>query len=329
MSQLQDLARLLTCSGYTAHPDGEGAYMIYTHDGCAVLKHWTEGCFGKEEIITANIRAGPTASYITESSIVTITQFDEDEEDWVENNNLPRCVVHPEGQLTATLGASGNVVVVFQNEEGRLVYMQEPDEEDTAWTVTEVEDAHKPAFGTPLSIRIEPDSDTSMLRVFYISSSDGAVHCITRVVGDIIWADAFTLSAARGTPLKRIFVANGSEKMGTIVYAVTHKGSVLQLAANQAPLDLGRVEKDGGFVPSTTAECSIHIFGLLPSTSTLEWDSRVRRDVEDSSDVANACIRLLARVRFCFSTLYVRIHWLGCILFNGYFWRVIPRTEPD
>ena len=243
--------------------------MLYTDDGCAVLKHWTGDNFGKEEIVATNVRAGSTASYIptpdggllvyiTDSSTVAITQFDEDEEDWVEDSKLPQCAVHPDGQLVAALGAGGSIFVIFQSDEGRLIYLQEPDDEQGAWAVTEIEDAHKPALGTPLSIRINPTS--LALNVFYISS-DNAVHCIKKEEDDV-WADAFTISGAHGTCLKRMFVAKRSEQIGDTVYALTYGGSLLQLAADQGPVNLGRVEKEGCFMPNTTAECCVHIFGL-------------------------------------------------------------------
>ena len=248
--------------------------MLYTADGRAVLKHWRGNDFGKEEIIVTNVRANSTASYIptpkgdmlvyiTDSSTVAIAQFDEDEEEWVEDTNLPQCEVHPSGQLIATLAVDGDIVVVFQDAEGHLVYLQEPDDERGAWSVTEIEGAHKPTFGTPLCICLNPNS--LHLHVVYVSSNDNDIHSAT-MEEDGAWVDALMCSAAAhgndGASLKRIFMANRSEHTENTMYAITHEGRLLQLAPSQTPVDLGRMEKDGSVVPSTTAECCVHIFGL-------------------------------------------------------------------
>ncbi|KAH9915136.1 uncharacterized protein B0H18DRAFT_1142467 [Fomitopsis serialis] len=270
MSQLEDLARCLTSSGYAPHPEGEGTYVLYTDDGSAILKHWTGDSFGNEELLTSSVRPGSTAAYIptpdggilayiTDSSAVAVLQFDEDEEEWVDADNLPRCEVHADGQLTASLDPAGEVVITFQDNAGRLMCLHEAGEGES-WTTTEIEGAQKPARGTPLSIRVDPD--TLALEVFYVCADDSAIHMVVNEHGGMLWTDVVVLATGCGSPFKRVLVTKRPDQAGFTAYALTCADTILQLVAGEAGHELGRVNKDGSVVASTTAECCIVIFGL-------------------------------------------------------------------
>ncbi|TFY69361.1 hypothetical protein EVJ58_g463 [Rhodofomes roseus] len=289
MSQLQELARRLTSAGYALHPEGTATYTLNTDDGSVVLMHWTGDSVGSEELITTSARAGSTAAYIptpdggivaciTDSSTVAVLHYDEDEEEWVEADGLPQCEVDPNGQLVACLDSTASVVVAFQNDAGDLICLQESDE-DESWTTTEIQGARKPAAGTPLSIRI--DFDSLALQVFYIAESDGAVHGATRLHGATLWEDTVVLPTGGSESLKRLLVMNGPNGAADyMAYALTSADNVVQLTAGEAVNDLGHVGKDGVLVPSTTAECCMHIFGLVINLNfslTLGVESKKRR----------------------------------------------------
>jgi len=170
-----------------------------------------------------------------------------------------RCEVHADGQLAASLDPAGEVVIAFQDNAGRLVCLHEAGEGES-WITTVIEDAQMPARGTPLSIRVDPD--TLALEVFYICAGDSAIHMVVNDHGGMLWTDAVVLAPACGSPFKRVLVTKRPGQADFTAYALTCADTILQLVAGEAEHELGRINKDGSVVPSTTAECCIVIFGL-------------------------------------------------------------------
>ncbi|PCH33954.1 hypothetical protein WOLCODRAFT_148019 [Wolfiporia cocos MD-104 SS10] len=132
MSQLQDLTRSLLAAGGAAHPEGKGAYFLYSERASLISKHWTGSAFGDGELITDNVRSDSTAAYlispssrlvvcISSSSTLRLLRYDEDDEEWVDDDKFPQLSVHRDGNLSADIDEDGQISVFFQDASGHLV----------------------------------------------------------------------------------------------------------------------------------------------------------------------------------------------------------------
>jgi len=288
MSQLQDLTRCLLAAGYAAHPDGQSTYLLYTNDGTLVLKQWTGDSFGKEELVTTAVRPESAAAMladpedslifaITPSSTLAAFQYDEDEEDWVQDQALSKYDVHGKGNLSTCYTADHRVCIVFQNASGALVRVEETEVDSdgsadraAAWAATVLKKASDPLQGTPISTVF----DDKGLHVFYVSAADQRIHHLREGAA---WADEEMFDQTWG-PLQGVVVSTNREKGGGFeAYVLTADRVVLQVDDGGDKRELGKVDKDGKLVPSTTAECFISLFGFFALSVNVNVHRRRRK----------------------------------------------------
>ncbi|TFY69363.1 hypothetical protein EVJ58_g461 [Rhodofomes roseus] len=273
MSQLQDLTRCLLAAGYAAHPDGQSTYLLSTKDGVLVSKLWTGNSFGEEEIIATSVRPDSSAAILADADdriIISITaastlaafQYDEDEEEWIQDRALSVYNVHGKGRLSACYTADHRICIVFQNESGALVRIEETEvdsdgslDEGAGWTATVLKKASDPLLGTPISTVL----DDNGLHVFYFSAADQRVH---QLHGGETWADEEMFDQALG-PLQGLVVSTNREKGSFEAYVLTADKAVLQAEDGGDKRELGKVDGNGKLVPNTTAECFFSLFGFF------------------------------------------------------------------
>ena len=262
MSQMKDIARGLAANGAATRPDNNGYYLLFTVSGKFVVKHWKEGAFGDEQLVTTSARPGSAAAYIpaagsnpkylaiciTSASRVAVFQFSKEEEEWAEEQTLPALPVHPSGKLAA-VSWKDRVHIVFQGVSGELVYVSRPASGGT-WTTVPLTSAVQPRPGTALCFS-HPDGGD----IFYVSAADDFIHNLCETTG---WADA-VMAPARVEPLKQLFVASNEKKDFFEAYALTMDDAVLHVPSGGEKTVTGRVNPDGSYVATTKAEWSINI----------------------------------------------------------------------
>ena len=223
MSQMKDIARGLAANGAATRPDNRGYYLLFTDSGRFVVKHWKDGAFGDEQLVTTSARPDSAAAYIpaiaanpkplaiciTSASRVAVFQFSEEEEEWTEDATLPALAVHPTGKLAAVLWKE-RVHIVFQGTSGEL---------------------------------------------FYVSAADDYIHNLCETTS---WADA-VVASVRVEPLKQLFVASNEKQDFFEAYALTMDDAVLHVPSGGERTVTGRVDPDGSYVSTTKAEWAINI----------------------------------------------------------------------
>lgn len=270
VAQIKHIIPLLVSAGVGNHPSFPDTHLLETTDSCLVSKTWSqlEGSFtGEAELVAdSDIRDDSQAIYllsptarsiicISESSTIRCVNWDADNEEWVDDTTLPSIHVHPEGKITGFADPYGNRYTFMQNPAGDLVYV------DHSWKTTTIGLAN-PISGSPLSHTTMEDGS---IRVYYVSATDNSIHYITKSATSD-WSDAVLASAPlKETPRNFVFVKDAiSDKFQALVLSSSNTTLLIQEGDTEAK-ELGRVEKDGEFVPNASTECGLTIAFLAVS----------------------------------------------------------------
>ena len=254
MDQLQDVARCLLAAGYANDPEGKGQYLLYVDPKTSSLmsKRWTGSFFDDKELITDTpVRPNSTASYlinpstrlvicISSKSTVRVLQYDEEEEKWDDVDTKQPHVVHPEGKLTAFSRADNFLRIIYQDHSGRLIYLNKSFQ-PLALPVDLV-------AGSPLSSAVVNEQ----IYVFYISSRDNYVHCVTEArPGN--WSDEILAKHAFDQIPKQFVVPVDPKSGGFEVYVLTEENALLRIAKSQMSI-LGKIDATGKFTSARSVD---------------------------------------------------------------------------
>ncbi|KAL6305494.1 hypothetical protein BKA93DRAFT_824901 [Sparassis latifolia] len=266
MAQLQDLSRSLLAAGGAMHPEGKGTYLLYTDDDSLISKLWTGTEFDESDLIATSIRTGSPASYlltddirlvvcITSDNTVRVLRYDKDEEEWTDDDTIPRYEVHSAGQLAACLGVDGRLNTFFQDTSGRLIFL------DESWnpTVLPVD----VQIGSPIALAIVEKKGDAHLYVFYVSK-DNRVHFVAQDdTGS--WSDSRMVNCQVEEKVVRFRVALNEQTDAFEAYALTDGRTVLQITGkgDGQKNELGKIDQDGVFVPGTSAECAVYVWVMV------------------------------------------------------------------
>ena len=258
MAQQQELVRFLTADGFSSDPEGNFFYFLFTNEQFSIfLKHWNGSEFGQEAFITDHIRPNSSAIYIvtnserfvfciSHDSSFRVLEYDDDEEDWLDLEDLPRYVVHPKGQMAGYVGLDGKRYALFQDASRRLISL------DETWTQT-ILPVHA-AIGTPIAHIILGVPDRPQLLVFYLGK-DSRLHYLEQGVDGIWGSDSLFTEVRFKDQLKKMVVIWSEEKETLEAYLLTAKEGVFQATqgGRGEGLTLGKIE-DEKFIPGTDAE---------------------------------------------------------------------------
>jgi len=230
------------------HPEGIGAYLLYTDRSALISKHWNGSTFGDQELIATNVRENSPAAYlitpttrlimcISSASTLLVFRYDDEEEEWIQDAAVPRLEVHSTGKFAASMSCDGHFCVFFQDARGRLIHL------DESW------------FSTILLVDILDGSPISTVvinektHVVYISAED---HCMHDLSGDVggKWDDVVMVGCAFDIKIERFIVAENESSGALEAYVLTEARDIIQVIAEGegTKRDLGKVDESGNFV---------------------------------------------------------------------------------
>ena len=268
MSQYHDLARVLCAAGGARNVVDGSTELLYTDTGTLTYANFDGDKKCDEAVIEADVRAGSPACYLyveepdhtadrfilyaDNMSLLRSSKYDEEEMEWYTDTFVPQQQLHPEGNLAAchVSGTAGNKVYIFyQDPSTGLMGLVK----NGGWSpfVTLAE----PVVGSPISVSIVDDR----LHVFYISRVDDSIHYLLEADGS--WVDHVLSKTVTQEPIVRLMVGKDDEIGKLEAYALTTSKGILRAAEGGELREIGRVNKAGKFVASTSQECGgeIHL----------------------------------------------------------------------
>ena len=267
MSQLQDLARILTSAAVDLNPT-EGMSLLHISGNTLVSKKWTSGTYGEEELIASDARADAPAAaffttpdkrivvYVSSSSLIRAVQFDKDEEEWNEVEPLPHLEVLQNGQVAAGVDRNGQMGVFYQDSLGDLVYL------DDKWNPSVLPPVSIKA-GSPLATLFVGDD----LSVAFVSKN-GGIHTLTRD-NKGVWLEKELTQQLMVDGIIR-FMPVPAE--GNVVYVLTDKRTMYKISGKGVTAEeMGYVDDSGTYVAKTSAES---VFAVGYSSCFPNWKRR-------------------------------------------------------
>jgi hypothetical protein len=256
MSQMQELGRCLLANGYAWIPGGD-SYLLYVDSNTSSLicKCWTGNAFTDQMLITTNVRPNSTASYlfdptgqvapyvvcISPSSTLCALRYNDVEEDWIDDDCVAPCKVHPSGKLAAFFSADKRICIFFQDPLGRLIYLSSSG--DIVVLAAAV------VVGSPISATNIDDT----WYVFYISAEDNRIHYVFRGhAGE--WHDAIFGKCTMPANIKQFVVKPIHERDTFTVYLLTERKTLLRVTQEGGQTLLGTMDETGEFVSAIHAD---------------------------------------------------------------------------
>ncbi|KAF8907891.1 hypothetical protein CPB84DRAFT_1767826 [Gymnopilus junonius] len=245
---LQDISSYLLAAGHAYSQDEKQKYLLYidTQESSLQFQRWTGNSLFREELVTSAVRpnstavyldkpSSPTIIYITPSSTLGASIYDDEEGEWVEpqesnQGKIPAFPVHGDGKLAATLDSSSQVHMVFQDPSQRLVYL------DNSWTSAIL--PVSPLLGTPLVILFVSNT----LHIYYFSTKDE----------NGLWTDN-TIAKHKFDVMIKAFKVINTGKSEQDLYLMDVKNALFQLNDNGRLMKLGFV-KNGKFVSGRSVD---------------------------------------------------------------------------
>ena len=207
-----------------------------------------------EEEIEANRGAIKTDD--SDSDCDEDSNYDSDEEEWLEDDAIPAAQLHDEGRLAACFAPDDETkaYVFYQNPSQDLVFL------DSEWSQSVL--PAKPLVGGGLFAVVLDE----YLHVFYVASEDHLMHYLVRE-SDGAWVDNVLAKHKIEGTLTR-FMVNVGEK-GLEAYALADSKAILQIRGGDegSVEELGKVDEQGVFVPGTSAECCRYIVSWWTSVT--------------------------------------------------------------
>jgi hypothetical protein len=255
---MAELARFLTADGFALNPNNNILSLLYTDKRSSIISwQWTGKDFGQKEFIVDRIRPNSsvacvfthdkrTVFCIAHDSSLRVIKYDDDDDDWLDVQNLPRYSVHPQGQVAAYVALDAKFYAIFQDTSGRLVSLND------TWTQTIL--PVQAAIGTPIANTIVGTPGQHMqLLVFYLSQ-DLRLHSLGQGI-DGNWGkdSVFAEVVLENNLTKMIVIPN--EKGKLVAYLLTANKGIFQVRqGGSKKQSLGNVGDDGKFVPGSDTE---------------------------------------------------------------------------
>jgi hypothetical protein len=258
MAQQQDIARFLTADGFASNPRDNTPYFLYTNKRSSIVsRQWTGTDFGHKEFIADRIRPNSSVAgvFTNEERIVfciahdssfRVIKYDDGEADWLDVEQLPRYLVHPEGQVAGYVGSDGKPYAIFQDTSSRLVSLNE------TWTQTIL--PVQATISTPIAnTTVGASGQHTECLVFYLST-DMRLHFLRQGMDGKWGRDSAFAEVVFENNLTKMMVTP-NEKGKLVAYLLTANKGIFQVRqGGRKRLSLGKVGDDGEFIPGTDAE---------------------------------------------------------------------------
>ncbi|KAI2616848.1 hypothetical protein GGR54DRAFT_224093 [Hypoxylon sp. NC1633] len=259
---VQDLARSLVAAGSVRLPGdgGEGIYLLHVRDGNLIEKHWVGETLQNENIIASDVREDTSASYllgvqqdlrlvvfIDQDNVVQCYGYNEDIEEWEETplGSKWNITTSSDSKLSANIGPEGEVVVSYQDEDGRLAGIMSAGEK--SWSSFGPLEGN-PISGTPQRLEVIDEK----LHLFYVEKDAGIGYLVRdSKTGD--WQANLLKNTKFDTTVANFTVARGSVTGSFQTYFLTD-GSLWSIDGENEKTNLGKVDGNGKLIPSDKAQ---------------------------------------------------------------------------
>ncbi|KAI1453916.1 hypothetical protein F4805DRAFT_469755 [Annulohypoxylon moriforme] len=263
----QDLARSLVAAGSAKVPDneGEGIYILSVRDDCLIEKHWVGDTVQNESVIASNVKDNTAASYllgietgfrlvvfIDEDHAIQCCAYNDDIEEWEETplGNKWNVRTIPGSKLSATIGPDGEIVISYQDVNGRLAGIMSAGEDE--WKAFGPL-AGDPILGTPQCLEVVDDT----LYLFYVEKDAGIGYLILDpTTGE--WQAHILHNTKFDTIVDNFSVAKDLDTGNFQSYFLTG-GSLWNVDGEKEKTFLGNVETNGRLVPSDKAQAGFKV----------------------------------------------------------------------
>ncbi|KAI2470762.1 hypothetical protein F4781DRAFT_421153 [Annulohypoxylon bovei var. microspora] len=263
----QDLARSLVAAGSAKLPDneGEGIYILSIREGYLVEKHWVGDTLQNENVVASNVKDDTTASYllgvekdlrlvvfIDQECAIQCYAYNEDIEEWEETPLGSKWDVKttPDSKLSATIGPEGEIVISYQDVNGRLAGMMSSGEDE--WKAFGPFDGD-PIIGTPQCLEVIDDT----VCLFYIEKDAGVGYlALDPTTGE--WQANILNNTKFDTMIENFSVAKDLDTGNFQSYFLTG-GSLWNVEGGKDKTFLGSVQTNGKLIPSDKAQAGFRV----------------------------------------------------------------------
>ena len=251
MPTIQDITRILLAAAATPEREDGGGVFVFNRSNTLISKTWDGKQWGQDEALIAN-DASPTTPavyysksdgseivfYISSSSVIKCRKAVDGE--WSDDTTFSAIAVHAQSKLHGSVSDSGDVALFFQNPSGQLVLSAS----SKSWAQTVL----------PVSMQVGSPVTVSQ-NVFYVGAEDGYIHSLVDANGT--WTDSVLAKVTIPEKLQHVEVIQ-TDANSLDAFILTEKHTVFQLVTAPGQEEkrlLGKVDKDGQFVPGESAEC--------------------------------------------------------------------------
>ncbi|KAI0886935.1 uncharacterized protein GGS22DRAFT_178918 [Annulohypoxylon maeteangense] len=262
----QDLARSLVAAGSVNLPDnkGEGIYTLSVRDGYLVEKHWVGDVIQNENVIASNVKDNTTASYllnieqdlrlvvfIDQDNAIQCSAYNDDIEEWEETplGDKWNIETNPQSKLSATIGPEDEIVISYQDVNGRLAGIMGAGEEWKAFGPL----AGNPISGTPQRLEVIDD----IVYLFYIEEGAGIGYLVLDLDAGV-WKANVLHNTKFDTIVDNFCVTKDFDTGSFQSYFLTG-GSLWNVDGEKGKICLGNVETNGRLIPSDKAQAGFRV----------------------------------------------------------------------
>ncbi|KAF5714602.1 hypothetical protein FMUND_7319 [Fusarium mundagurra] len=255
--EIRTIARALRAASHNTLPNGDLTFLEI-QGRRLIEKVYDLDELKDQRMVAAGLREDSTAAYavakertfavyIGDDSIIKVSEFDEDSEEWdeAELDGLGDVSVHDQGHLTVA-GLPSMNLVLYQAPDGTIKTIKH-DKEPGIWT-EEFDIPGSAAIGTPIA-----GFSTNEALVVSFFGEDNKIHVHSRDFENGDWTEDTIPESSFDDTVDSIIVAKDKDS-GKFEAYVLANNTVYNITKTGSRDTVGSFNRDGDFVPSTKAE---------------------------------------------------------------------------